>query len=53
MSLQSLPKTIFLPLDKLEDYVHNKATPGDRLMCVSNEYGITREYIYLYQRQYW
>jgi len=42
-----LPKTIYLKsLDDLEEYVHNKAILGDVLMCVSNEYGSTRAYVY-------
>ena len=42
-----LPKTIYLKsLDDLEEYVHNKAILGDVLICVSNEYGLTRVYMY-------
>lgn len=42
-----LPKTIYLKsLDDLEEYVHNKAILGDVLMCISNEYGSTRVYVY-------
>lgn len=32
-----------IPLDELEDYVHNKAVPGDVLKSVSKE----GEYIYV------
>lgn len=42
-----VPKTVYLnSLDDLEEYVHNKATLGDVLMCISNEYGSTRVYVY-------
>ena len=37
----------YIPLDELEDYVHNKAVQGDVLKSVFKEYGIKRECIYI------
>ena len=42
-----LPKNVYMASpDYLEDYVHNEAIPGDILICVFDEYGVTRECIY-------